>query len=576
MQSHPLAFSPCTRVLSLALCLALAASSSSCVAASAAPASAPALKSAGSYAGLVALFSEWRAAQRPPLLGGVPDYTPKAMEAQRQAVASLRQRLLEFEIKSWPVPQQVDWHVVRAELNGLDFDHRVLRPWAQNPAFYVTVFDEKTDQPAREGPFALGAVELWKLKFPLDAAAAKALEAGLSSIPPLLAQARGNLTGDKRDLWVYGAKALRQQEQILAKLSGELAAQPAPAAAAQPAPAAAAQPAPAAAAAAQRAREATSAFAAWVEEQSKGKTAPSGIGVENFDWYAANVQLVPWNHREQTVLMERELARAKATLLLEEQRNRALPPLVPVASAEEHARRFPPAVKAYVEFLRSHQVMTVRDYFEPALLAEIGHYNPKRPLEFFAESDYREPVAMRTHGYHWIDLAMMEREPNPDPIRRGALLYNLFDTRTEGNATAMEELMMHSGLFDQNPRARELIYVLVAQRAARALGELQMASNKLSLEEAARFAAAKTPRGWLRLEGGTVWFEQHLYLQQPGYGTSYLTGKLLLDQLLAAEGDRDGAAFSLRRHFDALNAAGLIPASLLLWELGGVLPEFKE
>ena len=537
-----------------ALCLALSASSP---AAAAPPAAAP-NKTAGSYAELIALFAEWRVAQRPVLVDGVPDYTPKAIEAQRQALAVLRQRLLGFEIKAWPVPQQVDWHLVRAEMNGLDFDHRVLRPWAENPAFYVTVFDEKSDQPAREGPFALGAVEAWKLSFPLDAAAARGLEAGLATIPALLAQARRNLTGNKRDLWVYGAKALRQEERILAKLEADLAAQPN------------------ALAAARKGREATAAFAAWVEEQAKSKTAPSGIGVENFDWYAANVQLVPWNHREQTVLMERELARAKATLFVEEQKNRALPKLLPVASPEEHARRFPPAVKAYVQFLRDREVMTVRDYFEPALLAETGKYSPKRPLEFFAESDYREPMAMRTHGYHWIDLALLQREPNPDPIRRGALLYNIFDTRTEGNATAMEELMMHLGLFDQNPRARELIYILVAQRAARALGELQMASNKLSLEEAARYAAAATPRGWLRLTGETVWFEQHLYLQQPGYGTSYLTGKLLLDQLLAVQSEREGAAFSLRRHFDQLNAAGLIPVSLLLWEQGGVVPEFAQ
>ena len=62
----------------------------------------------------------------------------------------------------------MDFYVVRAELAGLDFDHRVLKPWANNPAFYVTVFDEESDQPAREGPFALGAVELWQYPTPLS------------------------------------------------------------------------------------------------------------------------------------------------------------------------------------------------------------------------------------------------------------------------------------------------------------------------------------------------------------------------------------------------------------------------
>ena len=537
--------------------LALLCGACTSASAGAPPAATPAPKASGSHADLVALFAEWRAAQRPALVNGVPDYTSPALAAQKETLARLRQRLFSFEVKQWPVPQQVDWHLLRAEMNGLEFDHRVLRPWAENPAFYLTVFDEKSDQPAREGPFALGAVELWKLKFPLDAAAAKSVTEGLSTIPALLAQAKGNLTGDKHDLWVWGANVLHQQEEHLAQLEKD-----------------AGPGAAAAVAASVRAREATAALAAWVEQQAKGKKAPSGIGIENYDWYAANVQLLPWGHREQTVLMERELYRSRAALALEEQRNQALPQLVPVASAEEHARRFPPAVHAYVELLKKHQVMTVKEYFEPALLADIGHYSAKRPLEFFTEVDYRAPMMLRTHGYHWIDLAMMEKQPHPSPIRRGALLYNIFNTRTEGNATAMEELMMNAGLFEG--RDRELIFILVAQRAARALGELQLQANKLTLDEAARFASSNTPRGWLRLEGQTVWFEQHLYLQQPGYGTSYLTGKLLLDQLIAARHGLRGEGFSLRQHFDDLNAAGLIPAPLLLWELGGVVPAFAQ
>ena len=35
----------------------------------------------------------------------------------------------------------------------------------------------------------------------------------------------------------------------------------------------------------------------------------------------------------------------------------------------------------------------------------------------------------------------------------------------EGIATGMEEWMMHAGLFDDRPRSRELMLILVAQRA---------------------------------------------------------------------------------------------------------------
>ena len=112
--------------------------------------------------------------------------------------------------------------------------------------------------------------------------------------------------------------------------------------------------------------------------------------------------------------------------------------------------------------------------------------------------------------------------PYSSPIRKGALLYNIFITRTEGLATGWEEMMMHAGMFDARPRTRELIYILLAQRAARALGDLRMHGENASIEEAAAFTSAHTPRGWLRLDGNLVRFEQHLYLQQPGYGISYV------------------------------------------------------
>jgi len=108
--------------------------------------------SSSTYDDLVTLFQEWRAFQQPKLVDGVPDYSAGAMRAQRRELANYRRRLAAIDPGAWPVAQQVDYQLVRAEMNGLDFDHRVHRPWARNPAFYVTVFLSQSDQPAREGP----------------------------------------------------------------------------------------------------------------------------------------------------------------------------------------------------------------------------------------------------------------------------------------------------------------------------------------------------------------------------------------------------------------------------------------
>ena len=42
-------------------------------------------------------------------------------------------------------------------------------------------------------------------------------------------------------------------------------------------------------------------------------------------------------------------------------------------------------------------------------------------------------------------------------------------------------------------------------------------------------------------------FEQQLYLRQPGYGTSYVTGKYLLEDLLTDRSKQLGEQFTLRR-----------------------------
>ena len=500
---------------------------------------------------LVVLFAEWRDFQRPRLSDGVPDYTADAMARQRRELAGMRQRLATIDPASWPVPQKIDYRIIEAEMNGLDFDHRVLKPWARNPAFYVTVFPEQSDQPAREGPFAVGGIELWSFRFPLGPDDVAKVRAGLRIIPRLLDQARANLVGDAKDLWVYGIRSIKQQSADLEALATQVAGST-----------------PNLETDIRSAKDATDRFASWLETQASSKYGPSGIGVGNYDWYLRHVQLLPYTWQDEVTLISRELGRARAFLALEEVRNRALPELAPIAGAEEHDRKLNAAVTEYMRFLADRDLLTIADYLEPALRARIGRFTPA-PWEFFTEVDYRDPEIMRTHGYHWFDLARMEHEPHPDPIRRGPLLYNIFITRTEGLATGWEEMMLQAGMFDSRPRARELIYLLVAQRAARALGDLMMHANRFTLEQAAKFTVENTPRGWLRETGNTVWGEQHLYLQQPTYGTSYVIGKMEIEKLLADRRRQLADRFGMKQFMDELNAVGLIPISLVRWEMTG-------
>ena len=103
-----------------------------------------------------------------------------------------------------------------------------------------------------------------------------------------------------------------------------------------------------------------------------------------------------------------------------------------------------------------------------------------------------------------------------------------------------------------------------------------MHANQSTLEKAAEFAATHTPRGWLSLQGNLVRSEQHLYLRQPAYGTSYVIGKIQIEQLLADRRRQLGSQFSMRRFMDEFDAAGLIPITLIRWELTGEMaPELR-
>ena len=124
---------------------------------------------------------------------------------------------------------------------------------------------------------------------------------------------------------------------------------------------------------------------------------------------------------------------------------------------------------------------------------------------------------------------------------------------------------MHAGLFEGRPRSRELVYVMLGQRAARALGDLHMHDNTWTLEQASEFASKATPRGWLRLDGRTVRGEQLLWLRRPSYGTTYIVGKAMTDELIARM-SRNGP-LPMKALLDGLLRTGLLPMSLVVEEL---------
>lgn len=517
---------------------------------------------ATSYDQLAALFEEWRAIEQPALLNGAPDYTPAAVEQRYQNMRALRERLMQMDNADWSVEQKIDWHLVRAEMNGLDFYARVLKPWVRDPTFYASVRTAQSDTPSEEAPTIHNAIRLWEYSIwprtalskpaPLTPEAERKLAQELRTVAPLLAQARGNLTGNTRDLWMPSAISFSNQEAALQTLDDKLDNAGDELRAAQ-----------------REALLATTEFRKWLETESPKKTGPSGITREQYTWHLRNVLLVNSTWEGEVQLMQREMARGYAALKMEEARNRELPPQNPAASAEAFAALQDSSITNYMNFIQSHDILTVRPWMDRALRERVFPYSPPEQRNFFGQATHRDPRTLWTHFYHYWDLAQLSEAPHASPIRRNPLRYNIWMSRAEGASTGMEEWMMNAGLFDDSPRSREVVWIMLITRAARGLSSLYAHDNQITLEEAADMHVKWTPRGWMNRNLELLGFEQHLYLRQPAYGSSYITGARMLESIIADRSEQEGAEFSLRRFFDDLNAAGMIPVSLLRWQVGG-------
>lgn len=502
---------------------------------------------------LEVLFTDWRQFETPPLNNGAPDYSIETFRNRMPEFRKLRDRLNEIDKSKLDIKSKIDWTIIWAEMNGFEFNFRVLKPWERDPAYYKSVWMNRSDVPAHEGPTHHSVVEIWQYDFPLSKNESSELNKQLRVIPVLNEQAKINLTDNAKDLWIAGIRDIDTQisdlqsilnypnvnnDQNLVTTINE-------------------------------AIESTVSFSNWLKSESSKKDGPSGIGKENYTWYQNNVHLVPLSWDDEVMLLKRELARAWSSLKLEEHKNRNLPKLNSASTPEEYNLLVSEASKELINFLDKEEIVDVKDFYKEALDEHLGSYIPEDKRNFFWITAHLDPKPLFSHLFHWFELAEMDFNPSQNVLRKGPLLYNIFDSRNEGVATAVEEMFMQTGLYENNPRSKEIVYILIAQRAARGLGSLYAHANLISMEEAGKIHSEYTPRGWMKTEKELLIFEQHLYLRQPGYGTSYITGKYLFENALAefSRLNENDASANLKSFFSKLINIGSIPMTLFHWEI---------
>lgn len=554
------------------LCLAaIGLSAPDAVAQTAPNAIAPAaLATPANYPAFVKLFQEWRTYINPPMRGYLPDYGGAAMQREASELPAFKQRLQAIDRTGWPVAADNDFRLVEAEMNAADFNFRVLMPWARDPTFYANVFADWSDVPLHEGPYAQPHIDLYKFKYPLAAADQTKLTAMLAAVPAMLQAARVNLAGSTaKDLWSYGDRAFKEQSAALQALeAGTLVMRTLDG----PTPATMTGAKPKLLAAIRDARAATDSFAVWVASEAPGKTGPSGVGKENYDWYVKNVELLPYSWDDQEVLLRRELDRSIAALREEEVRNRALPAITPINDPVAYRKMAEAKADKFARFIVETGLIPEAAYVLPAVQGQTGNYVPPEKRNFFSHITALDPLPLVSHAIHWVDLARARAAPPASPIRRAPAMFGIYANRSEGYATAFEEIAMRAGLYDDIPHGRELVWIALANRAARGLASLYVQSGQMDLAQAGKFHAEWTPRGWSDPASPLVGFEQLLYARQPGYGPSYVTGKLQLDSLLANAShaaEQAGRPFVMSDVLARTYAAGILPWPLLDREING-------
>ena len=507
------------------------------------------------YGDLLELFLEFRCVETPATDTGLPDYTVPAMSRQREQLNGMRQRLAAMNITDWPVDQQVDYHLVRAEMNGLDFYHRVLRPWSRDPGFYLQT-------QAGAGPVRGATVRIRNL--PLDAERIVRVRRDLEMVPEILQQARGNLVDVPGDLVVLALHYLPGEVGYFDTIGVAMQ-----------------EHHPELVPSAEAASAAVIDYGAWLEANRSRMTAPAGIGVDNYNWWFKNVQLVPYTMEDFMDIVTRDDDRLQTFLALERNRNRALPELEPVATGEEWQRRKREGLEFAMQFLEENDVVTIPDYLSALGYLDRGPLSaapqwPRPETDFFDQTGDREPLPELFHEFigHYLDGQIVGRDDRP--IRGTDRLYAIDMVRSEGWAFSLEELMMHVGYLDErSPRSREVVYWQSIFRTCRDIADMNMHATIITLQEAIDFCYECAPNGWLLPDGYHVWYEMETNLRFPGWHSGMVVGKFQFMKLFAELVRQRGEEFELRGFIDDYLKSGRIPFSLIRWEMTGQTDEME-
>jgi len=495
--------------------------------------------------------------------GGTRDWSRASIEKQRKDLAEFDARWKKLDPALWAIPQQVDYRLIGSALARVRWELDINPRWKRDPNFYI-------DQTLT------AVVEALTVPAPYDAARSREILTRIENIPSTLHQGAENLGKPPAPFASVAIQALENIRPRLHQMASSLAKSTT-------------LKGEELNGATDRAADALERFREKLREMVPSLPNETAVGRDAYLFFLNNVALMPYSPEELLAMGRQEWNRAVAFEAFEKNRNNDVPPLKTADNVDNWIKEAAEKELQIRKFLEERSILAVPNWVQHYTLSPMPEY--LRALQGFGETDdFTSPSRFKENciryvtepsgklGYFWQVTA---EDPRPitvhegipghyfqlclswkhdDPVRR-----HYYDSgANEGIGFYAEEMMLQSGLFDDSPHTREIIYNFMRLRALRVEVDVKLALGEFTLDQAAKYLQEKVP-----MDEQTARQEAIAFSTGPGQAITYQIGKLQIIKFLADARMQQGEKFNLRTFHDFVWKNGNVPIALQQWEYLG-------
>jgi uncharacterized protein (DUF885 family) len=494
------------------------------------------------------------------------DYSPAKIAERAAHVRQLLEQVRSMKTDSWSKDDRIDWILFRSQLEGVEFEGRILKFEANNPLVYV---DECSS----------GIFSLLKKEYDIPRNRALSATARMKAMPAMLAQAEKNL---QKPVKLYAQLAIQSARSIDPLFKESMNPLVSDLTEAERNDFTSSRDA---------ALTAIHGFADRLEGRLPQMVDFAPMGQANYDYYLKHVLLLPLDAVQVEMLGRAELARYRALEALlpdptmadpNPARSKNIPP-----DQESFLKAYESRKQEMIDFLKSHQLITLPDYLGPFQIRQLpeafkptspgGFMNPpgvydKDPAGFYFIPTYspqsknfyiraaiEDPRPILGHEGipgHFLQLSIANHLT--DEIRR----QNQNGIFVEGWALYGEEMLMRAGLYPEGSAAQGQILRLSRYRAARIGVDVNLHTGRWTFEQAVNYFMEAGGLDREAAEG-----EAAGAATSPTQKIWYITGKWQIMNLLGKYHDKQGVNFRLGQFHDDLIRNGSLPLSIVEWIL---------